>query len=67
MDTIKDNESVFCWGVSTISFGAFFLLGEVIQLALTPKCVSASSALEWKNISVSFVHSVLIGTWAILW
>lgn len=61
-------ESVLGLCVAAFSSLCFCALGELVARLLTPTyCRStADLAWKWKNILVSFIHSSLTGSWAVL-
>ncbi|XP_069134902.1 TLC domain-containing protein 2-like [Argopecten irradians] len=55
------------YGLSVIAVSAviFYVLSLISKL-LTPSGLGKKTSWKWKNITVSFVHSLLSGTWACL-
>ena len=60
------SESYFGIVVVLISACSFNILSRIVAAWLTPKGAQ-HSAWRWKNIFVSFVHSLISGTWALYW
>ena len=55
-------------GCFIILLSAFvFYLISLLVTSLRPKSLSNQVHWRWKNISVSFLHALLTGPWALLW
>lgn len=57
-------------GLSVLAFSLLFRgVNHLLQQLPVPKVVKQNdfSSWKWKNLSVSMVHSLLTGTWALTW
>ena len=59
-------ETLFGIGVILISAASFQVFSRIVSKWLTPKAAQ-HSGWRWKNIFVSFVHSVITGVSAVFW
>lgn len=57
-------------GLSVLAFSLIFRgVNHLVQQLPVPKAVKQNdfASWKWKNLSVSMVHSLLTGTWALTW
>lgn len=57
-------------GPSVLAFSLIFrVVHHLLQRLPVPKAVKQNDfhSWKWKNLSVSMVHSLLTGTWALTW
>lgn len=57
-------------GLSVLAFSLIFrAIHHLLQQLPVPKAVKQNDfySWKWKNLSVSMVHSLLTGTWALTW
>ena len=66
MPKTLSGETLFGIGVTLISAGCFQMFSRIVSKWLTPKAAQ-HSAWRWKNIFVSFVHSIITGVSAVFW
>ena len=59
----------FRYGAASIllSAAAFQLLNQAVLRWLTPGVVAGDDLWKWRNLFISWVHAVIIGTWDLSW
>lgn len=64
-------ESVHVWQayvMCAVTTVMFYILGEILDRLGKPKCVAPEVEFwKWRNITISWIHGVICGTWVILW
>ncbi len=65
-DRTQNSGTLFGVLVVLASALSFEIFSKIVENCFTPKAAQ-HSPWRWKNILVSFVHSILSGTWAVTW